>query len=350
MNAIGRGTFNYADYFPASPRARRFGSVSSGKTIGQLLDEYEAITAPSVEASTWMGYKKVIDRHLRPWWGAVRMADLTPAEIRARLLAIEGITLKTARNILTPLSVALRRAVSDDELEMNPLDRVDLEVIWPRDRRATDWEADPFSFDEMLAIFAACRDEEEADYWRHAFGSGLRPSEQIALELARCDVDARAVRIEVAQVMGLDGAAMKGPKTAAGRRVVPLTLGAWEALERQIGRMVWEGGRVWRDARYGRPWRGEQPLRKRWARILAKAEVRYRNPYQTRHTFGSVMLAAGHPPLKVAKWMGHATTEMLQRHYGRWIEQGANPDTRAALAAFFSHPSPTNAEIVNFRR
>lgn len=344
LNAIGRGSFNYADYFPDSPRAKRFGFVASGKTVGDLFDAYEPIAAASLEASTWKGYKKVIDRHLRAWWGTTRMRDLTPGEIRARILSVPGISLKTARNILTPLSVVLTRAVDDDELAANPLDRVNLESIWPKERRATDWEADPFSFEEMTAIFAACG-EVESDYWRFAFGTGLRPSEQIALEWPRVDLAQRKVRVEVAEVMGLDGAALKGPKTEAGRRDVLLTMGAWEALERQRAR-VEGGGRVFLDPRYARPWAGEQALRKRWDRILRKAGVRYRNPYQTRHTFGSALLAAGRPPLWVAKQMGHATTEMLQRNYGRWIEQGESPETRAALAAFFNIAGGAPAVVI----
>ena len=89
-------------------------------------------------------------------------------------------------------------------------------------------------------------------------------------------------------------------------------------------------------------------LRKRFTRICKVAGVRYRNPYQTRHTFGSTMLAAGHAPLRVAGWMGHEGPEMLYRSYARWIEQGQDPSTRAALAAFFSHPSPTEGKIVAF--
>ena len=35
LNAIERGTFNYADYFPESPRARQFGFVADGKFSGR---------------------------------------------------------------------------------------------------------------------------------------------------------------------------------------------------------------------------------------------------------------------------------------------------------------------------
>ncbi|HEX7647118.1 MAG TPA: tyrosine-type recombinase/integrase, partial [Noviherbaspirillum sp.] len=56
-----------------------------------------------------------------------------------------------------------------------------------------------------------------------------------------------------------------------------------------------------------------------WQRILKKAGVRYRNPYQTRHTYASTLLSANENPWWVAKQMGHVDVEMVFRHYGRWI-------------------------------
>lgn len=61
---------------------------------------------------------------------------------------------------------------------------------------------------------------------------------------------------------------------------------------------------------------------------IKKAGVRYRNPYQTRHTYASMMLSAGENSLWVAKQMGHKDTEMIIKNYGRWI-----PDT-STLAGY----------------
>lgn len=351
LSKIGRGTFNYADEFPNSPRAKRFGFASSTKTVGELLNEYAAIASKSVGPSTWAGYHKIIETRLRPWFGNVALRALTPGMIEEKLLAT-GIVLKTARNILSVLNMALRRAIAHREIAANPLDQVDLEVIWPDDRLESDWKPDPYSFEEMTAIFAACHLEEEADYWRVAFGTGMRPSEQIELQWPRVDLVGFRVRIEEARVLGLHGDAVKGPKTDAGNRWIDLTAGAQAALQRQFERTGGEGGHVFLDARYAAPWAGEQALRKRFARLVAGARlpagepVRYRNPYQTRHTFGSTMLAAGNTPLRVAKWMGHEGPEMLYRHYGRWIEQGSNAETRAALKAFFHLARGESAQIM----
>ena len=50
--------------------------------------------------------------------------------------------------------------------------------------------------------------------------------------------------------------------------------------------------------------------------------MRYRNPYQTRHTYASMMLTKVENIMWVAKQMGHANVETVIKYYGRWL-----PDT-----------------------
>lgn len=54
---------------------------------------------------------------------------------------------------------------------------------------------------------------------------------------------------------------------------------------------------------------------------LKKAGIRYRNPYQTRHTYASMLLSAGENPMWVAQQMGHKDWAMIRRVYGRWIPE-----------------------------
>lgn len=363
LRAIELGTFNYADYFPESPRAEEFGFVAGGATVGGELREWMKIAR--LAPSTRLTYERVVQGYLLPWFDRTRLRDLTAPMIRAKVMAVrttraageEPVTLKTARNILTPLASMLELAFGDGKIATNPMDRVKLERFWPAEHVRSDWEADPFAWAEMAAIFAACdggEQGEEADYWRHAFGTGLRPSEQIELRWPVVDLVQRRLRVEVARVTARaapetgkrTGTAVKPPKTRAGLRDVDYTAGAWEALQRQQKRTRLAGAHVWRDVRYSAPWRNEEALRKRWKTILRRGGVRYRNPYQTRHTFASTLLAAGHAPAWVAVQMGHETVEMLERTYGKWIRQGR--EDRQPLAAFFSHVSPTVAAPVAF--
>lgn len=58
---------------------------------------------------------------------------------------------------------------------------------------------------------------------------------------------------------------------------------------------------------------------KDWQTVLRKAGIRYRNPYQTRHTYASLLLSVGENPMWVASQMGHADWGMIRKRYGRWI-------------------------------
>jgi integrase len=183
LNAIGRDAFNYADYFPDSDNAKRFGFVVSDVMVGAKLREHLAIAR--LAPSTRLTYERVCTRYLYTWFDRVRLRDLSAPMIRAKVLAIRKgddgppVTLKTARNILAPLGAMLETAVGDGDLDVNPLAAVKLERFWPEAQVTSDFEADPFAWSELVAIFGACEGGEEEDYWRFAFGTGLRPSEQI---------------------------------------------------------------------------------------------------------------------------------------------------------------------------
>ncbi|WP_245391747.1 tyrosine-type recombinase/integrase [Salinicola aestuarinus] len=70
----------------------------------------------------------------------------------------------------------------------------------------------------------------------------------------------------------------------------------------------------------GDPWTGDQAIRETvWTHALKRAGVRYRRPYQTRHTFGSMMVSAGEPLAWVSRQMGHTSVITSTRIYARWI-------------------------------
>lgn len=57
---------------------------------------------------------------------------------------------------------------------------------------------------------------------------------------------------------------------------------------------------------------------------LRKADIRYRNPYQTRHTFATRMISLGTNLFWLASQMGHKGPEMLFRHYDRYLKEYDN--------------------------
>jgi integrase len=58
-----------------------------------------------------------------------------------------------------------------------------------------------------------------------------------------------------------------------------------------------------------------------WDSAIRRTGLRYRNPYQSRHTFACWSLAAGANPNFVAAQMGHSTPPMVYEVYGAWMKE-----------------------------
>lgn len=337
LNAIALNSFIYSEYFPDSANGVKFGCQFSKATIGDLLRDWLKTSEKNLSPSTMRGYKQVCRDHLFKQFDEVLITELKPPQLRAWISTLDS-KVKTIRNILTPLRNIIEIAINDDIIQSNPLDRVKLTKILSRDALQSDFVVDPFNIKEINAILAACEGQEK-NLWQFAFATGMRTSEFIALEWSSIDWIGHTVPVERVRVEGIT---KPYAKTDAGKRSIDMRQAAFDALKNQQAHTKLAGGLVFLDPRYDEGWADDQALKKRWMRILSKAGVRYRNPYQTRHTFASTLLSSGSNPLYVAQQMGHKGTEMIMKTYGRWIDNdGIEATSKEQALLFFAQVSPT---------
>ena len=314
INAIERGTFDYAKLFPDSKRARIFGHVNANPLIGDLLQAFLAQAERSLQPSTVTGYRKVSRTHLLPTFARIPIKELTPAFIRKWISGL-NVTAKATRNILTPLRAVLNEAVNDDVIIKSPLDRVVLNKLLDKDICQSDYVPDPFNRQEIQALLRVA--EGQIKNWvQFAFFTGLRPSELIGLQWQDIDWHHKQIYIRRAVVERKE----KSTKTKAGVRTLLLLPPALEALQHQKPYTFLLGKQVFHNPLHNKPWICDAHFRTpHWAGLFKRSGVRYRNPYQTRHTYASMLLSAGENMLWVAKQMGHRDTEMIIKTYGKWI-------------------------------
>lgn len=319
---ISEKTFVYADYFPDSPRAQQFDSVGRRVMLVdrlRLIEEaYERqVKNKNMSPSTLNGYSKAIhsDR-MQKFVKGRAIAAVTPSELRAFISGIEG-TAKHVRNLLTPLRATFEEALNDDLLTFNPFDRIAMTKLLKKTTKDSDYEVDPFNEDERAAILKAARPD-EAPTVRFWMNSGLRPGELIAFKWPKVDWLTRKGRVDLNQVVGVE----KAPKTEAGIRDVDLNPEAVAALIAQKPVSFEANGHVFLNPRTNLPWTTDAQVRKTlWQPLLQRAGVRYRNPYQCRHTHASTLLTGGHNPWYVAEQLGHVDVQMVYRIYGKFISQ-----------------------------
>lgn len=316
-NKIERGTFNYAEYFPRSARLKIFGHAAFGKTIKMYLDEYiDICETRNLSPSTIGGYKKcrsaLSSLHILP------ASELTPATLK-QWIQSQKTTLKTIRNQLSFLRSSLDEAVTDGVLQINPVSLVTASRYQSNKSDAeSSYIVDPLSPAEVSALLTSTGNKQWENLFRFAIQTGMRSSELCALRWRDIDFVEKTAHVQNASVSGVT----KGTKTKAGTRKVELTEEAIIALNDQKPFSFMKDGCVFEDPKTNKPWASADAIRKKaWVPTLRKAGIRYRNPYQTRHTFATRLISCGVNLFWLAAQMGHKGPEMLFRHYGRYLKE-----------------------------
>ncbi len=313
-HAISIGGFDYSVTFPGSPRAAKFAPEANRETVAGFLTRWLDGKKRHVSSSTFDGYRKIVELRLLPALGERMVVELKRKDVRDWLSTLE-ISNKTLSNIQSCLRSALSDAAEEELIDVNPL------AGWTYARKeapAKDDDVDPFSPEEQQAVLAALSGQAR-NMMQFALWTGLRTSELVALDWGDIDWLREEVMVSRAMTQAAKGQA-EVTKTTAGRRAVKLLKPAMEALKLQKAHTFLADAEVFQNPRTLQRWAGDGPIRKTmWAPAMKKAEIRYRRPYQTRHTYASMMLSAGEHPMWVAQQMGHANWLMIAQVYGRWM-------------------------------
>lgn len=306
---IAMGTFDYGKYFPTSKNALKF-SKNKGSliTVEQALKDWLKRAEKRCQRSTIRDYNSAVYHHLIPAFGQITLDQIRKTHIDDWLETVGSLSNKRINNILGPLRQTLKDAFYDELIDANPMDRF-------RNLRIVTREPNPFNKSEIKEILAQLEGQSK-NLIQFAFWSGLRTSELIGLRWKDVDLDNDKIHVRVAIVRGVE----KSTKTTSGLRSIDLQPDAKIALLNQV-KITSSNKHVFHDPTTDAPWKGDHIIRKRlWIPALKAASIPYRNPYQTRHTFASMLLSNGANPLWLAHQMGHKDWGMIRKTYGRWIQ------------------------------
>lgn len=304
---VKNGTFKYAAYFPKSSIAQ----TEAPLTLGDFLDTW--YSQLDLKGSTLKTYLRMKNNFWKPKLGDKPLTDIRHSDITKALKTGGWKSGKTRNNYLAMINGVFALAVADDRIGKNPCVNIEA-ATWQRKK------PDPFSFEEAEKILAHLREkypEQVVNYYEFQFFSGLRTSEAIGLEWSEIDFNNKTVLIKQGFVID---EMVEDTKTSR-ERTVRLNSRAMAALTRQKAwTILHEDGRVFKDPVTGKPWAYEQSARKRyWGPTLKLLGIRYRRPYNTRHTYATVGLMAGVNPAFMAKQLGHGV-DVFYRVYADWID------------------------------
>lgn len=312
---IRLGNFSMQEYFPSDKDTHTQG------TVGEQLETW--LKAQRIEQSTRDGYssaarfwKKAPCNDRGTPLGDQSLAGLRTSHIQRAIASRSDLSGKTINNYLSALREAVELAVSDKLLGENPVAKV------PRAKHQKS-PPDPFSRDETEQIIAslhATGPEQVANLVEFWFWSGPRTSEIFGQRWPNVDLPGRKVKVTEAVVRGN----RKDRTKTNVERTVHLNSRAHAAIDRQLEYTGEAEQDVFNDPRYDTPWNDERAFRRSyWVPTLKKLEIRYRRPYNMRHTYATQMLMAGMTPAFCATQMGHST-EVFLKTYAKWLNGAQN--------------------------
>ncbi len=330
LTAIENNTFDYNATFPDSPRRLQFlerqGEALASETY---FDDWITAKTKQIKKSTLQDYTKIINNLIIPKFMGVNISNIKRADVR-KWLAEMTCSNKRLANIQSVMRSALQDAVIDELIETNQL------YGWKYENKEAPKkvdDVDPFTANEQELILNELVGQDH-NIFKFLFWTGLRTSELVALQWD--DIDWQRGTISVNKAMTQASDEFEEPKTKAGNRDVKILAPAMEALNDQKQYTLLKNKEIFQSAHTGEALTGDQRLRKViWQPALKRAKVKYRRPYQTRHTYASMMLTAGESIAWLAQQMGHADWASLRKTYAKFIKDSI-PDAGDKAVEMFS--------------
>ena len=286
--------------------------VPADVSLCDWLDRWmsEEIAPPKRRQRTHETYRNVIDRHIVPYLGNVRLAKIGPThlqELENRLS--QRLSPKMVNQVHIVLSGAFKYALKMELVHRSPVSMVTPPSVKPS-------EVLPPDIPAIRRVLDVARSDGNVLYpAMHLVAyTGMRRGEAMGLLWKHIDLQRGALRVESSLVQTRIGVIQEPPKTNSGRRVVDLDAGTVEVLEehrRRQAEMQEKMGEMFRD----RGWvfsneLGDPISPKRLYDTVKRYGQKVGHPETTvrslRHFHASLMLQGGENPVVVSKRLGHS--------------------------------------------
>lgn len=294
-----------------------YAGAKSGAVTNRSGDPYK----PSALRS----YEQAMRLRILPAFGRMRLVDVRRPDLQEFVhgLVAEGKNPSTIQVTLLPLRAIFRRALSLGELAINPCSGLEQPAVRGRRERYA-------SPEEAATLIAAIPTRDRA-IWATAMYGGLRRGELRALRVEDVDLAHGLIRVE------RNWDPREGEidlKSSAGRRKVPISAVLRGFLVEQLSGAERAGSDRIFGATPTRPFTGEK-LTERADEAWKSAGLNRITLHECRHTFASLMIAAGVNAKALSTFMGHANISITLDRYGH-LMPGSEAEAAGLLDAYLA--------------
>ena len=259
---------------------------------------------------TQKNYLNTYNQHIKPYFGKRYLNTIKPSEIaKWQNKLLEDKASKTVKAIRTVFQTILEDAMMDELIKDNPFVRVKA----PKLSEAR--EKKPFTKEEMFSIIEAMPQNMQA-FFAIGFFTGMRTGEIIGLKWIDINWDEKTIKVQRSRRQGLETL----PKTKNSIREVEIIdalmpyLKTHKDMSKDTSEYIFETYK-------GEPYNTCDKISSHyWKKTLLRLEIPYRNLYQMRHSFASLMISNGEDILWVSQMLGHKDASMTLEKYARYVK------------------------------
>jgi integrase len=254
---------------------------------------------------------------VKPALGSMRLSDVTRNDVQDLVdsLVAEGWNASTVVVTIASLQVVYKRALVRGEIAVNPAMGLQMPAVrGGRIRIAT-----PKECAELLAALPA----RDRPLWATAMYAGLRRGELMALRVEDINLERGVIHVR----RGWDTLEGEISPKSGRERTVPISAVLRHYLEPHLLGLARQEGLAF--GVNDRSTFNGTPLSKRAGRCWEAVGLRRITLHECRHTFASLMVAAGVNAKALSTYMGHATISITLDRYGHLMP--GNEDEAAAM-------------------
>lgn len=324
-------------------------------TLGEWLDNWYILYAkPFLKTSTLVSYNGYIEKHIKPFIGAVKLSDLNgiilqeffnEKYVSGRLDHTGGLSEKTVLNIRQMLHAALRKALENGFVSANYVEHVRLQKVSIPDMRV-------LSVDEQQRLITAL-DNHQDEYsigFILLLATGIRVGELCALKWSNIDFLKKIIKIRhtLQRLPNLNPddvsktiIVINSPKSERSLRDIFINDVIIEKLFSHRNYIMDKfGTECVTDNQFILTRKLNKPVEPRtvqdaFKRLLKRANVEDANLHSLRHTFATRAIEAGIDYKTLSLILGHADISTTMNRYAHVMDDTKRAAMEIILSQLF---------------
>lgn len=279
-------------------------------TVKEMIDISLKMNRASRKVLTHRAYEGILNKHVIPFFGKRKIDSIKPSELlQWQNNLLENLSFKSVINIRIIFNGIFEDAYRDELIPKNPFSLI------KAPKNIAKRENEPFTKEEIFKILDSTPDKIKL-FFAIGFFTGMRTGEITALKWTDIDLDSKIIQVRATRNKGIETT----PKTKSSIRDVDILDVLIPYIKNHLKYKTDDSKYVF-TSRLNKPYHSAIKISTTyWKKILEKVNISYRNLYQMRHTFASMMISSGEDILWVSSMLGHKNSIITLSTYAKYIK------------------------------